>query len=246
MKTESLNLTVDGHAMDCYIAVPDGNGKTPAVLIVQEIFGVNREIRRICDLVASAGYIGFAPNVFHRSHPNLNLGYSQEAMGSAREAAGKATMDGLKADFNASIDYLLKHPRCDGQIAAWGFCFGGTMAYWLATFPHIKASVSFYGGQIAKQAAPHRPPAIEFTKDIKAPLFLAFGGQDQSITAEDVATIKKALEENHKKFEIEVYPNEGHGFFRHGINGESTPGARDVWPKVQRFLKENLGAPVPA
>jgi carboxymethylenebutenolidase len=244
MKTEPVSLHVGGHSMDSYLALPDGNDKCPAVLIIQEIFGVNREIKRITELVASHGYIGFAPNVFHRTHPNLDLGYTPDSMTKAREAAGGATMDGLKADLEASIDYLLKHPRCNGSIGAWGFCFGGTMAYLLATYPQIKAAVSFYGGQIAKQAAPHRPPMIEFTKDIKAPIFLAFGGQDQSITAEDIATIKKALDENHKKYQLEVYPNEGHGFFRHGINGESTAGARDVWPKVQHFLKENLGAPV--
>ncbi|HXP95047.1 MAG TPA: dienelactone hydrolase family protein [Candidatus Binatia bacterium] len=244
MKNESLTLTVDGHPMDCYLAVPDGEGKVPAVLVIQEIFGVNREIKRIVDLLAKSGYIGFAPNVFHRTHPNLNLGYSQDVMPTAREAATAATMEGLKADFTAAIDFLLKQPRCNGAIGAWGFCFGGTMAYLLATYPQIKAAVSFYGGQIAKQTAPHRPAVIEFTKDIKAPVFLAFGGQDQSITAEDVATIKKALDEHHKKYVLEVYADEGHGFFRHGINGESTAGARDVWPKVQKFLKENLGAPV--
>lgn len=244
MKNESLNLTVDGHPMDCYMAVPDGDAKVPAVLIIQEIFGVNREIKRIVDLVAKSGYVGFAPNVFHRTHPNLNLNYSQEQMPTAREAATKSTMEGLNADLKASIDYLLKNPRCNGSIGAWGFCYGGTIAYLLATYPQIKAAVSFYGGQIAKQTAPHRPAMIDFTKDIKAPIFLAFGGQDQSITTEDIDKIKKALEENHKKYVLEVYPNEGHGFFRHGINGESTAGARDIWPKVLAFLKENLGAPV--
>ena len=153
-------------------------------------------------------------------------------------------MEGLKTDLTASIDFLLKQPRCNGSIGAWGFCYGGTVAFLLATYPHIKAGVSFYGGQIAKQAAPHRPAMIEFAKDLKAPVFFAFGGQDQSIPQEDIDKIKAALDANHKKYELEVYPNEGHGFFRHGINGESTAGARDAWPKVQKFLKENIGAPV--
>jgi len=244
MKNETLNLTVGGHPMDCYQAVPDGTEKVPAVLIIQEIFGVNREIKRIADLVAKSGYIGFAPNVFHRTHPNLNLGYTQDEMPVAREAATKSTMEGLDADLHASIDHLTKHPRCNGSIGAWGFCYGGTIAFLLATYPQVKAAVSFYGGQIAKSAAPHRPPMIDFAKDVKAPIFFAFGGQDQSITAEDIGQVKKALDENHKKYVLEVYPNEGHGFFRHGINGESTDGARDVWPKVLAFLKENLGAPV--
>lgn len=246
MKTESISLTVDGDPMDSYLALPEGDGKAPAILIIQEIFGVNREIKRIVELVAQTGYIGFAPNVFHRTHPNLNLNYSQDEMPIAREAATKSTMEGLKADLGASIDFLLKHPRCNGALGAWGFCYGGTIAYLLATYPQIKASLSFYGGQIAKQNAPHRPAMIDFTKDIHAPIFLAFGGKDQSIPQEDIDKIKAALEANHKKYQLEVYPEEGHGFFRHAINGESTPGARDIWPKVQQFLKENLGAPVHA
>jgi carboxymethylenebutenolidase len=244
MKNESLTLPVDGHPMDCYLAVPDGDGKAPGVLVIQEIFGVNREIKRICDLLANTGYVAFAPNVFHRTHPNLNLGYKPEEMQTARDAATASTMDGLKADLTAAIDFLMKNPRCNGSLGAWGFCYGGTIAYLLSTYPQIKAAVSFYGGQIAKQTAPHRPAMIDFTADIKAPVFLAFGGQDQSIPQEDIDKIKAALEANHKKYVLEVYPDEGHGFFRHGINGESTAGARDIWPKVQRFLKENLGAPV--
>jgi len=244
MKIESPTLSVGGSPMNSYLALPDGDGKCPAVLVVQEVFGVNREIKRICELVAKSGYIGFAPELFHRTHPGLSLDYTNESRAKGREGADATTMESVAADLAASIDFLLKHPRCNGSIGAWGFCYGGSMAYMLASYPHIKAAVSFYGGQIAKQQVPHRPPMIEFTKDVKAPIFLAFGEQDPSIPMDDVATIKKALDEHHKTYQLEIYPNEGHGFFRFGVNGESTPGARDVWPKVQKFLAENIGAPI--
>lgn len=242
MKTEDVSLTIGDHAMDAYLAIPDGDARVPGVLVIQEIFGVNREIKRICDLLARTGYLAFAPNVFHRTHPKLDAGYNPEGMGLGRAAAGAATMEGLKADLDASIAFMQQHPRSNGELAAWGFCFGGTIAYWLATFPAISASVSFYGGQIAKATAPHRPPAIEFTKDIHAPIFLAFGGKDESIPPEEIEKIRAALDAQHKTYQLEVYPDEGHGFFRHGVNGESTPGARDIWPKVQHFLREHLTA----
>src|SRR5215472_17312049 len=114
MKSEEVTLTVGGHEMDCYLAAPDGNGKVPAVIVIQEIFGVNRDIKRICDLLAKTGYIAFAPNVFHRTHPKLNLNYKEDEMPIAREAATKSTMEGLDADFKAAIDYLLKQPNCNG------------------------------------------------------------------------------------------------------------------------------------
>lgn len=230
--------------MQTYLALPDGTDKCPAVLVLQEVFGVNREIKRICDLVAKSGYIGFAPELFHRTHPGLALDYTDAARAKGREGADATTMESIAADLNASIDFLMKHSRCDGSIAAWGFCYGGSLAYMIAGYPSIKASVSFYGGQIGKPQVPHRPPMIEFTAQLKAPIFLAFGEKDPSIPMDEVAAIKKALDEHGKRYQLEIYPNEGHGFFRFGINGESTPGARDVWPKVQKFLAENVGAPV--
>lgn len=245
MKHENVSVPVGGASMPAYLSLPDGDDKRAAVIVIEEIFGVNREIRRITDLVARTGYIGLAPNFFHRTHPDLDLDYQPESLNVGRAAAGAATLEGLQADLDAAIEFVLKQPRCNGAIATWGFCFGGSVAFLSATKPDVKAAVSFYGGQIAAGGG-SRPPLIEFTQDVRAPIFLSFGGKDQSITPEHVAAIEKALRDNGKRYALEVYPDEGHGYFRHGINGESTPGARDVWPKVQRFLAEHLGAPVPA
>jgi carboxymethylenebutenolidase len=126
------------------------------------------------------------------------------------------------------------------KVGTWGFCFGGSLAYLSATFPEVSAAVSFYGGQIAKAASPARPAMITFTELIGAPLFLAFGAEDQGIPPEEVDAIRGTLTEAHKKFELHVYPDTGHAFFRHGVNGDSTVAARDVWPKVRTFLDKNL------
>jgi carboxymethylenebutenolidase len=81
---------------------------------------------------------------------------------------------------------------------------------------------------------------IEFTELISAPLFLAFGAEDHGIPPEEVDAIRLALTEKGKKFELHVYPNVGHAFFRHGVEGDSTAAAREVWPQVREFLAKNL------
>jgi carboxymethylenebutenolidase len=238
MTTESIHLDVDGGKMPCYVARADRAG-APGVVVLQEVFGVNREMKRITDLVASAGFTAICPNFYFRTHPDLDLEYAPESFTVGRAAAGATTVENLTADVQACVAWL----RAQGapKAGTWGFCFGGSLAYLSATFPGVDAAVSFYGGQIAKSVAPSRPALISFTELVRAPLFLAFGAQDESIPPDEVDAIRSALTEAHKEFELHVYPDEGHGFFRKGINGDSTAGARDVWPKVELFLRRNLG-----
>jgi carboxymethylenebutenolidase len=233
-----IHIDVEGRRMPSYLARPEGGAKTPGVVVLQEVFGVNAEMRRISDLVAAAGFTAIAPNFYHRSHPDLDVPYNEEGMRIGFEAASLTTMDNLTKDLQAATHWLL----ADGcpKVATWGFCFGGSLAYLSATFPEVSAAVSFYGGQIATSASPARPAMIEFTELISAPLFLAFGAEDQHIPPEEVDAIRLALTERGKRFELHVYPNAGHAFFRHGVEGDSTAAAREVWPQVREFLAKNL------
>ena len=106
MQSQSVSLDVGGSAMSCYVARPDGDGPKPAVIVLQEIFGVNTEVKRITDLVASAGYVGIAINYYHRTHPNLNEPYTQEGMQNGFAAAGAVSRAGLHADVQAAADWL--------------------------------------------------------------------------------------------------------------------------------------------
>ena len=80
METQSLTIDVAGSGMPAYLARPYGGSPRPAVIVLQEIFGVNAEVKRIADLVASAGYVGLAINYYHRTHPNLSEPYTQEGL----------------------------------------------------------------------------------------------------------------------------------------------------------------------
>jgi len=227
--------------MPSFLVRPDGDDPRPAVIVLQEIFGVNREVRRIAELVASSGRVALAINYYYRTHPALNEPYTQDGMKNGFAAASHVTKADLLQDLQASIDWLNAQPFVShGKIATMGFCFGGSTAYLSATLPGIKAAASFYGGQIAGNFPSGDPGAIADTGDIKAPVLLFFGGKDDHITLDKVEQIEAALTDHKKVHELVVYPDVGHGFFRESSDKLETHEVSDAWKKVQAFFKKYL------
>src|SRR6202049_4244313 len=148
--TQDLSIDVDGRSMPCYLARPDGEDPRPAVIVFQEILGVNREVKRIAALFASVGYGALAPNYYFRTHPLLNEPYTDEGLQHGFAAAGQVTKANLRTDVAACVDWLNRQKFvAKGKIATCGFCFGGTVAFVTATLPGLKAVIPFYGGSIA-------------------------------------------------------------------------------------------------
>jgi len=242
LQTKDLTIDVDGSSMPSYLSRPDGEDPKPAVIVLQEIFGVNAEVKRIADLFASAGYVALAINYYHRTHPNLNEPYTQEGLQHGFAAAGQVSKASLRADVAAAIAWLDAQPFVEsGKIATVGFCFGGTAAFATATLPGLKAAIPFYGGHIAANLPNGDPAPLADIGDIHIPLLLFFGGKDDFIPAEAVASIDAALTEAHKPHEVVTYPNVGHAFFRESSAAlaESSEVA-DAWHKVQDFLSKSL------
>ena len=239
-----IHIEHDGSSMPAYLARPDaGSGPHAAVIVFQEIFGVNKEVRRICDLVASAGYVALAPNYYHRTHPDLNEPYTPEGLERGFAVAGQVNRDSLRKDTIAARDWLNQQEFVrEGKVATWGFCFGGTVAFLSATLPGIAGAACFYGGQIASPMPSGEPEALADAKDIQCPLLLAFGGQDQWITMDHIERIRKTLDDAGKAFEIQVYPTEGHAFFRgssdHIGGSDHIQVVADAWNLVQAFFKK--------
>src|ERR1700719_4027773 len=98
MISQSVTIDVAGDPMPAYLARPDGEGPRPAVIVLQEIFGVNAEVKRITDLVAGAGYVGLAINYYHRTHPNLDEPYTPEGLQAGFKAAGAVSRKTLLQD----------------------------------------------------------------------------------------------------------------------------------------------------
>ncbi|MBV8601732.1 MAG: dienelactone hydrolase family protein [Candidatus Eremiobacteraeota bacterium] len=106
MQTVQISIPVAAARMPAYLATPKSDQPVPAVIVLQEIFGVNAEMRRIADLVAATGYTALAINYYHRTDPERDVPYNDEGMARGRAAAAKVTRETIREDLNASIDWL--------------------------------------------------------------------------------------------------------------------------------------------
>jgi carboxymethylenebutenolidase len=247
MLSQSFTIDVGGSPMQAYLARPDDSAPRPAVIVLQEIFGVNAEVKRITDLVASAGYVGLAVNYYHRTHPNLNEPYTQEGLEAGFKAAGQVGRASLRADVAAAIDWLngqsfVQH----GKIATWGFCFGGAVAFVTATLPGLSAAICFYGGSIAAPLFNGEEPGLADAPNVRVPLLLAYGGTDAYIPEEAREKTRAALAAAGKPFEMLVYPEQDHAFFRHSGSQLDAPDTapndvKDAWDRVRTFLRTHIG-----
>ena len=240
MRSESFTIDAGGGKMPAYLARPDDGAPRPAVIVLQEIFGVNAEVKRITDLLASSGYVGLAINYYHRTHPDLNEPYTPEGLKNGFAAAGQVSRETLLTDVAAALGWLDAQDFVQtGSAGTWGFCFGGSVAFLSATLPGVRAAACFYGGQIASPLPGGEPPAIADAARLRAPLLLAFGGKDDHITPAHVEQIRSALEAARASFDIVVYPDQGHAFFRN--SDLSQPDVADAWRRVQAFFERHLG-----
>lgn len=189
-----IKLTAaDGHSLSAYRAGP-ANAKA-ALVIVQEIFGVNRHMRRVAESFAAAGYAVICPALFDRTERDVELGYTSEDVARGRTLRGKIDEHLTLLDVLAAAGAL--PPGMPRGIV--GYCWGGTVAWHGATRSSaFQAAVGWYGGGIA--AARAEAP--------RCPVQLHFGEVDGSIPLTDVA----AIEATRPEVGVFVYPGAGHGF----------------------------------
>ncbi len=188
----------DGPAVPVYVARPPLHIKA-AVVVVQEIFGVNAHIRALADAYAAHGYLALAPAAFHRVQHGVELGYTQAdiEVGVALKAAVQALPDpGVMADLQAAVDYA----RAYGKVGMVGYCWGGLLAWRCASMTTgLHAAVAYYGGGMTAGEDLTRVPAC--------PVLCHFGERDHAISNESVAAFRTAQPD----VEVQVYAA-GHGF----------------------------------
>ena len=194
--------TTTGSGMTGYLALPEA-AKAPGILLVQEIFGVNSHIKEVADLYAAAGFVVLAPDAFWRQAPNIELGYDQEGMQKGMGLAKQLDPAQSLQDMKDAVETLRHLPECTGKVGVVGYCFGGTVAYKLATADAVDVAVGYYGGGIES--------SLDSAKNLHCPLMLHFGEKDAHITAASVDKIKAALKDK-GHVEVYVYPGADHGF----------------------------------
>lgn len=215
--------TVKGH-----LARPEGSGAFPAMIVIQEWWGLDAQTRSIADRFAKEGYLAFAPDLYHGEL--AQLGDGDAAMKLAQKHGPNAA-----GDLESLFDALTSHPDCNGRIGSVGFCFGGRMSLLLSTTRPVTAACTFYGGGM-------QTVFDQLRANLKAPVLGFFGDADVSIPAGTVKEFDKLLDDIGVEHEIIMYPNSGHAFFRDSDPQVYKPeAAKDAWERVKKFFAKNLG-----
>ena len=235
-------LTGDG-TMPAWAVRPEGAGPFPAVIVVQEAFGLNGHIKGVADRLAREGYRAVAPDLYYRSADRV-AGYDD-----LPKAIGlMSALDDRKivADVRAVMDWIEAQPGTrQGRIGSTGFCMGGRVSFLAACHLPVAAAAPFYGGGIGRvmmpsERTPHAP--IEDAAGIRAPLLLFYGDKDAFIPPEEVALVKERLASLGKQAQVVVYPGADHGFFCEERPSFHEAAAQDSWRKLLNFLDKNLAA----
>jgi carboxymethylenebutenolidase len=220
---QQIRLTASDHfELGGYRAEPANTAKG-AVVVIQEIFGVNHHIRAVCDRLAAAGYVAVAPAIFDRSERDFQSGYSPEEIAVARKFVARPDWDAMLRDTQAAIESV----KDVGPVGIIGFCLGGSVAYAAATkLAGLRAAIGYYGGAIAR-FADDKP---------NVPTQLHFGENDSGIPLSDVETIRGKRPE----LEIFVYPDAQHGFGCDERASYDQPSADLAWRRSLEFLAKHL------
>ncbi|MDB5364000.1 MAG: dienelactone hydrolase family protein [Rhodospirillales bacterium] len=220
---QMLALTADdGFTLGAYRADPIGKPKG-ALVVVQEIFGVNSHIRNVADTFAEMGYVAIAPALFDRATPGIELGYDQAGIDAGLKARAAIPIEETLADLQAAIDAV----RDAGKVGIVGYCWGGTLAYLAAgKLAGLSAAVGYYGGQIASSFLDVEP---------KIPTMLHFGETDHGIPLTDVQKIIDRYED----IPIHVYPA-GHGFNCDQRGSYDKPSAELALTRTLEFFHRHL------
>ena len=229
----SLDIQTPDGVMGSYIAEPDTK-PAAAIVVIQEIFGVNAFMRAKCDEMAAHGFLAVCPDLFWRLEPGIDLTDKTEAEWEKAFGYMKAfdIDQGIK-DIAATIDTIRGHEMCTGKVGAMGYCLGGKLAYLTATRTDIDASIGYYGVMLET--------LLGEKEAIKNPLMLHIAEEDEYVSKEAQSQIKQGLED-HPQVTIHSYPGMDHAFSRIGGVHYNEEAAKLANGRSFEFLRQNLSS----
>src|SRR5512142_2211020 len=204
---ERTSITTRDGSFSAYVARPKA-ASAPAVVVIQEIFGVNQVMRDITDGLAGQGYLAICPDLFWRIEPGVDITDKSEAeWKKAFELFNAFDVDNGVKDIAATVAAIRKDPGCSGKVGAVGFCLGGLLAFLTATRTDADASVAYYGVGIENRLAE--------AEKLAGPLLMHIAEDDQFVPKPAQAMILAALK-NHPQVTLYAYPGRDHAFAREG------------------------------
>ena len=230
--SETLTITTPDGDFSAYVARPEAD-KAPAILVIQEIFGVNKVMRDICDGLAAQGYVAVCPDLFWRIEPGIDITDQSEAEWKrAFELFNAFDVDTGVNDIAATIAAIRAMPGVEGKVGAVGYCLGGLLAFLTATRTDADAAVSYYGVGIEKH--------VGEAEKLNHPLLMHIAEKDQFVPPEAQQVILRALKD-HPQIEIHTYPGRDHAFAREGGAHYDTGDAAKANALSLAFFKKALG-----
>ena len=230
-KEVTLNVA-DGTSMLAYTSMPDNIAeKNPAIIVLQEAFGVNSHIKNITDRFAAEGYIAIAPELFHRSAP-IGFTASYNDFGSVSAHLQALTPEGMQADMQAAYDWLIEQKQTDtSKVFSVGYCMGGRASFLANVTLPLKAAVSYYGGGVL--------PLLNKVNELSGKHLFYWGGLDKHIPKEQVDQVTEALTIAGKPFVNVVFSNADHGFNCDERVSYNENASKDAWALTLQFLKDS-------
>lgn len=223
---ESGPLATFGNGASGYLSVSTAEGRKPAIIVIQEWWGLDDWIRQQADRFAQQGYVALAVDLYR--------GRTAKSPEEAHELMRGLPEDRAMADLKAAIDYLQKRQDVDPErIGVIGWCMGGGYALALATNdPRPKATVINYGRLVTDPAA---------IQKIQGEVLGNFGSADRGIPADDVRKFQQELTKYGKLADIKIYEGEGHAFMNpNNKEGYDAAAAQDAWRRIDGFFQRTL------
>lgn len=231
MTRTSIDAIDGSGAFDAYVARPAGTPRA-AIVVIQEVFGVNPGIRRKCDRLAEDGYLAVAPDLFRRIEPGIELDPDvPEEMQRGLDLFGRFDQDAGIRDIEATIRWA-RGEVGSGKVGCVGYCLGGRLAYMTAARTDVDASVGYYAVGI--------PDLLREAAAIAHPLLLHIAGDDGFVDAAAQAKMHEGLDD-HPKVTLIDYPGEDHGFATEMGNRRSPEAADRADAATAAFFAEHLG-----
>src|SRR5271163_4929107 len=227
------HITVEGHdgAFAAYIARPT-TVPAAAVVVLQELFGVNADIRKTCDELAEQGFVAVAPDLFWRREPGVDLSVTSEDDWQHGLRLYQAyDRDAGVRDIRDTLSAVAKLPECTGKIAVQGYCLGALMTFLTAVRCRVDAAVAYHGADTEKY--------LGEVDNLSAPLLMHLGEEDEFISKPAQAEIKAALATK-ANATVCSYPGQHHAFARHNGTHYNAAAAALANGRTSEFLHQQL------
>ena len=226
-------ITINGHdgTFGAYIARPE-TSPAPAVVVLQELFGVNTDIREKCDELAEQGFLAVAPDLFWRQEPGVDLSVRSEAdWQHGLRLYQVYDRDAGVRDIKDTVDTVINMSECTGKIAVLGYCLGALMTFLTAVRQRVDAAVAFHGGDTEKY--------LGEVGGLHAPMLMHLGEEDEFISKPAQAEIRAALASK-PNVTVYSYPGQRHAFARHNGAHYNAAAAALANGRTSEFLIQHL------